>query len=61
MSLKKASFISEKLRYLDQIHCQVKAATLLMKLNVQWRMNHKKIGTASIPTSFALMLKATLT
>ena len=55
-SRKKTSFFSEKLKFLDQIQCQVKAATLLTGLNIKWKINNKKIGITSPPTSFALTL-----
>ena len=61
LSRKKTSFFSEKLKFLDQIQCQVKAATLLTGFNIKWKMNNKKIGTTSPPTSFALILMQTVT
>ena len=52
LSRKKTSFFSEKLKFLDQIQCQEKAATLLMGFIIKWRTNNEKIGTTSPPTSF---------
>ena len=39
-SRKKTSFFSEKLKFLDQIQCQVKAATLLTGFSIKWKMNN---------------------